>query len=139
MHGFLAGIFSGNSLSDLKRTQGQCMKGGFNQGFLLMSRLPNVYYHLLGGLACVQLVDILKKLKKINVFMVKTKILNYFFIISLKPQHKKLMRKTLFEFINTMFIEKSSKGNIICFYLRNFMKILLRALLRTFRIITQTC
>lgn len=71
--------------------------------------------------------------------MVKTKILNYFFIISLKPQHKKLMRKTLFEFINTMFIEKSSKGNIICFYLRNFMKILLRALLRTFRIITQTC
>lgn len=36
------------------------MKGGFNQGFLLMSRLPNFYYHLLGGLACVQLVDILK-------------------------------------------------------------------------------
>lgn len=73
--------------------------------------------------------------------MVKTKILNYFFIISLKPQHKKLMRKSLFEFINTMFIEikKSSKGNIICFYLRNFMKILLTALLRTFRIITQTC
>lgn len=49
------------------------------------------------------------------------------------------MRKSLFEFINTMFIEKSSKGNIICFYLRNFMKILLTALLRTFRIITQTC
>lgn len=49
------------------------------------------------------------------------------------------MRKSLFEFINTMFIEKSSKGNIIFFYLRNFMKILLRALLRTFRIITQTC
>lgn len=64
MHGFLAGIFSGNSLSDLKRTQGQCMKGGFNQGFLLMSRLPNFYYHLLGGLACVQLVDILKSWKK---------------------------------------------------------------------------
>lgn len=47
--------------------------------------------------------------------MVKTKILNYFFIISLNPQHKKLMRKSLFEFINTMFIENSSKGKVfIC-------------------------
>lgn len=96
------------------------MKGGFNQGFLLMSRLPNVYYHLLGGLACVQLVDILKSWKKINVFMVKTKILNYFFIISLNPQHKKLMRKSLFEFINSMFIENSSKGKIFAEFYENF-------------------
>lgn len=80
-----------------------------------------------------------KKLKKNQCLHGENKNIKLFFIISLKPQHKKLMRKTLFEFINTMFIEKSSKGNIICFYLRNFMKILLRAFLRTFRIITKTC
>lgn len=62
MHGFLAGIFSGNSLSDLNVRQGQCMKGGFNQRVLLMSRLPIEISIIIdrGGLACVQLVDILK-------------------------------------------------------------------------------
>lgn len=65
------------------------MKGGFNQGFLLMSRLPNFYYHLLGGLGVCSTCGHFKKLKKINVFMVKTKILNYFFIISLKPRSEK--------------------------------------------------
>lgn len=65
MHGFLAGIFSGNSLSDLNVRQGQCMKGGFNQRVLLMSRLPiEISIIIDRGLGMCSTCGHFKKLKK---------------------------------------------------------------------------
>lgn len=88
MHGFLAGIFSGNSLSDLNVRQGQCMKGGFNQRVLLMSRLPiEISIIIDRGLGMCSTCGHFKKLKKMKSGLYWWG--KFFFIISFKTQNKK--------------------------------------------------